>query len=170
MTSSAPPTVCYVSAKTFSPCRGAHRRPDRGGGRDRLRDVRQDPRLPGSSGPDPSLRLRAHSAFTERPSPSGWHDLVSSGPAHPHAPASSTRSKGASHGCSIRTPIARSRSSSASARKDTAAASTILRDYVRRVRQPKLPVYLKLHFAPGLLIASATIAAVFNDRIIGLVM
>jgi len=26
---------------------------------------------------------------------------------------------------------------------------TILRDYVRRVRQPKLPVYLKLHFAPG---------------------
>jgi hypothetical protein len=32
-TSSAPPTVCYVSAKTFSPCRGArpHRRPDRGG-------------------------------------------------------------------------------------------------------------------------------------------
>ena len=26
---------------------------------------------------------------------------------------------------------------------------TILRDYVRRIRQPKLPVYLKLHFAPG---------------------
>src|SRR5215475_12520712 len=50
MTSSAPPTVCYAWAKTFSPCRGARqqRRPDRGGGRDRLRDVRQDPRLPGS--------------------------------------------------------------------------------------------------------------------------
>lgn len=26
---------------------------------------------------------------------------------------------------------------------------TILRDYVRRIRQPKLPVYLKLHFSPG---------------------
>jgi len=26
---------------------------------------------------------------------------------------------------------------------------TILRDYVRRIRPPKLPVYLKLHFAPG---------------------
>lgn len=26
---------------------------------------------------------------------------------------------------------------------------TILRDYVRRIRQPKLPAYLKLHFAPG---------------------
>ena len=26
---------------------------------------------------------------------------------------------------------------------------TILRDYVHRIRQPKLPVYLKLHFAPG---------------------
>src|SRR5262249_50481759 len=26
---------------------------------------------------------------------------------------------------------------------------TILRDYVRRIRQPKLPVYLKLHFAQG---------------------
>jgi transposase len=26
---------------------------------------------------------------------------------------------------------------------------TILRDYVSRIRQPKLPVYLKLHFAPG---------------------
>jgi transposase len=26
---------------------------------------------------------------------------------------------------------------------------TILRDYVRCIRQPKLPVYLKLHFAPG---------------------
>ena len=26
---------------------------------------------------------------------------------------------------------------------------TILRDYVRRSRPPKLPVYLKLHFAPG---------------------
>jgi transposase len=26
---------------------------------------------------------------------------------------------------------------------------TIVRDYVRRIRQPKLPVYLKLHFAPG---------------------
>ena len=28
-------------------------------------------------------------------------------------------------------------------------AITILRDYVRRIRPPKLPVYLKLHFAPG---------------------
>jgi transposase len=26
---------------------------------------------------------------------------------------------------------------------------TVLRDYVRRIRPPKLPVYLKLHFAPG---------------------
>jgi transposase len=26
---------------------------------------------------------------------------------------------------------------------------TILRDYVRRIRPPKQPVYLKLHFAPG---------------------
>jgi hypothetical protein len=26
---------------------------------------------------------------------------------------------------------------------------TILRDYVRLIRPPKLPVYLKLHFAPG---------------------
>ena len=26
---------------------------------------------------------------------------------------------------------------------------TILRDYVRRIRPPKRPVYLKLHFAPG---------------------
>jgi transposase len=26
---------------------------------------------------------------------------------------------------------------------------SILRDYVRRIRQPKLPIYLKLHFAPG---------------------
>ena len=26
---------------------------------------------------------------------------------------------------------------------------TILRDHVRRIRQPKLPVYLKLQFAPG---------------------
>ena len=26
---------------------------------------------------------------------------------------------------------------------------TILRDYVGRIRPPKLPVYLKLHFAPG---------------------
>ena len=26
---------------------------------------------------------------------------------------------------------------------------TILRDYVSRIRPPKRPVYLKLHFAPG---------------------
>jgi transposase len=26
---------------------------------------------------------------------------------------------------------------------------TIVRDYVRRIRAPKRPVYLKLHFAPG---------------------
>jgi transposase len=26
---------------------------------------------------------------------------------------------------------------------------TILRDYVRRIRPPRRPVYLKLHFAPG---------------------
>jgi len=33
---------------------------------------------------------------------------------------------------------------------------TILRDYVRRIRPTKRPVYLKLHFAPGECVSTIT--------------
>jgi hypothetical protein len=45
--------------------------------RDRLRDVRQNPPLPGSSGPDRQPRSLARSALTARPLPSGSRVHVS---------------------------------------------------------------------------------------------
>ena len=46
-------------------------------------------------------------------------------------------------------PYSAQQNLSASARGGLRRRMTILRDYVRRIRPPKRPVYLKLHFAPG---------------------
>jgi hypothetical protein len=45
--------------------------------------------------------------------------------------------KGALHACSTAIPIALSKSSSVCAKRDAAEGITILRDHVRRIRQPK---------------------------------
>ena len=70
-----------------------------GGGRDRLRDVRQDPRLPGSSGPDhrPDCS-HARSSPPDRRQVAGTIP-ISSGRDQSRVPVSSTPSRGASRDC-----------------------------------------------------------------------
>ena len=55
----------------------------------------------------------------------------------------------ASRGCWTPTPTALSKILQRLREEGYDGGVTILRDYVRRIRPPKRPVYLKLHFAPG---------------------
>jgi hypothetical protein len=149
MTSSAPPTVCYALAKTFSPCRGArpHRRPDRGGGRDRLRDVRQDPR-----------RDRQGLTITQIASTLGLHrEAVAKWLARPRFERSrppKRRSlldpfKGRITRLLDTHPYSGQQIFQRLREEGYGSGISVLRDYVRLIRPPKLPVYLKLHFAAG---------------------